>query len=192
MANDTVRIEGVWRTLRFAGWAFSAVLLILPAIAMQFTSEVDWTASDFIVMGALLGTIGLTTEFLVRRSGNTAYRIGAVVAMATAFLTIWVNLAVGMIGDENPYNLLFLSVLVIALSGSILANFRAAGMARTMFAAAAAQALVAAFGFTTDPRGAIFSMIFALPWILAAALFGRAAQDQGTNTVSTASGDVSG
>ena len=192
MANDTVRIDGVWRILRFAGWSFSAVLLILPAIAMQFTSEVDWTASDFIVMGALLGTIGLATEFLVRRSGNTAYRIGAVVAMATAFLTIWVNLAVGMIGDENPYNLLFLSVLVIALAGSILVNFRAAGMARTMFAAAAAQALVAAFGFTADPRGAIFSMIFALPWILAAALFGRAAQDQGTSTVSTASGDVSG
>lgn len=192
MANDTVRIEGVWRILRFAGWGFSAVLLILPAVAMQFTSEVDWTASDFIVMGALLGTIGLTTEFLVRRSGNTAYRIGAVVAMTTAFLTIWVNLAVGMIGDENPYNLLFLSVLVIALAGSILANFRAAGMARTMFAAAAAQALVSAFGFTTDPRGALFSMMFALPWILAAGLFRRAAQDQGTSTVSTASGDVSG
>ena len=48
------------------------------------------------------------------------------------------------------------------------------------------------FGFPTDPRGAIFSMMFALPWILAAGLFRRAALDQGTSTVSTASGDVSG
>ena len=192
MANDTVRIEGVWRILRFAGWGFSVALLILPAFAMQFTSEVDWSASDFIVMGALLGAIGLTTEFLVRRSGNTAYRIGAVVAMATAFLTIWVNLAVGMIGDENPYNLLFLGVLGIALVGSILANFKPAGMAKTMLAAALAQALVGAGGFATDPRGAIFSIMFALPWILAADLFRRADLDQGTSTVSTASGDVSG
>jgi hypothetical protein len=192
MANQAVRIEGVWRTLRFAGWGFAAVLLLLPAIAMQSTGEVDWRASDFIVMGALLGTIGLTTEFLVRRSGNTAYRIGAVIAMATAFLTIWVNLAVGMIGDENPYNLLFGGVLAIALAGSILSDFKPAGMAKTMFAAAVAQALVAAGGFPTDPRGALFSMMFTVPWILAAGLFRRADHDQGTSTVSTASGSVSG
>jgi len=192
MANQAVKIDGVWKMLRFAGWAFSAALLVLPAIAMQFTSEVDWSASDFIVMAALLGTVGLTTEFLVRRSGSTAYRIGAVIAMATAFLTIWVNLAVGMIGDVNPYNLLFGGVLLIALAGSILADFKPAGMARTMFAAAAAQAVVGGFGFPTDPRGAVLSMMFALPWILSAGLFRQAARDQGTSTVSTASGDVSG
>ena len=192
MANQAVEIEGVWKILRFAGWAFSALLLSLPAIAMQFTSDVDWSASDFIVMGALLGTIGLATEFLVRRSGSTAYRIAAVVAMATAFLTVWVNLAVGMIGDDNPYNLLFLGVLGVAVAGSILSNFKPAGMARAMFAAAAVQALVAGFGFTTDPRGALFSMMFALPWIIAAGLFRRADHDQGTSTVSTASGEISG
>ena len=192
MANQAVKIDGVWKILRFAGWAFSAALLVLPAIAMQFTSEVDWSASDFIVMAALLGTVGLTTEFLVRRSGSTAYRIGAVIAMATAFLTIWVNLAVGMIGDVNPYNLLFGGVLLIALAGSILADFKPAGMARTMFAAAAAQAVVGGFGFPTDPRGAVLSMMFALPWILSAGLFRQATRDQGTSTVSTASGDVSG
>jgi len=192
MANQAIRIEGVWRTLRFAGWGFAAILLALPAIAMQFTSEVDWSASDFIIMGALLGTIGLTTEFLVRQSGNTAYRIGAVVAMATSFLTVWVNLAVGMIGDENPYNLLFVGVLAIALAGSIASNFMAAGMARTMVAAAVAQAAVALGGMAADPRGAVFSILFALPWLLAAGLFRRADQDQGTSTVSSASGDVSG
>ena len=192
MANQVVEIEGVWKTLRLAGWGFAAVLLVLPAVAMQFTSEVDWSASDFIVMGALLGTIGLMTEFLVRRSGSTAYRLGAVVATATAFLTVWVNLAVGMIGDDNPYNLLFGGVLAIALAGSILSSFKSAGMAKSMFAAAAAQALAGAGGFVTDPRGALFSMMFALPWILAAGLFRRAEQDQGTSTVSTASGEVSG
>jgi hypothetical protein len=192
MANEAIKIEGVWKMLRIAGWSFAAILLLLPAVAMQLTSEVDWDTRDFIIMGAVIGMIGLGTEFLVRRSGSWAYRIGAVAAMATAFLTIWVNLAVGMIGDENPYNLLFLAVLLVALVGSILANFQPAGMARTMFAAAAVQALLAAFGFTTDPRGAVFGMMFALPWILAAGLFRRADRDQGTSMVSAASGRVSG
>jgi len=192
MANEAIKLEGGWKIMRIAGWSFAAILLLLPAVAMQFTSEVDWDARDFIIMGAVIGMIGLGTEFLVRRSSGTAYRIGAVVAMATAFLTIWVNLAVGMIGDENPYNLLFFAVILVALAGSILANFQPAGMARTMFAAAAVQALLAALGFTTDPRGAIFSMTFALPWILAAGLFRRVDRDQGTSTVSAAPGSVSG
>ena len=193
MANEAVKIDGAWRILRIAGWSFAAILLLLPAVAMQFTSEVDWDARDFIVMGALLGSVGLITEFLFRQSGSTAYRLGAVLAMATAFLTIWANLAVGMIGSEgNPYNLLFGGVLMIALVGSILADFRPAGMAHTMFAAAAAQALAGGFGLSTDPLGAVFSMLFALPWVLSAALFRNAARDQGTSTVSTASGDVSG
>ena len=192
MANEAVKIDGAWRILRIAGWSFAAILLLLPAVAMQFTSEVDWDARDFIVMGAVIGMVGLGTEFLVRRSGSTAYRIGAVVVMVTAFLTIWVNLAVGMIGDNNAYNLVFGGVLAIALVGAILADFKPSGMQRTMFAAAAAQALAGGFGLSTDPLGAVFSMLFALPWVLSAALFRNAARDQGTSTVSTASGDVSG
>lgn len=178
MANRAAKIEGTWRVLRIAGWGFVALLLLLPAVAMQFTSEVDWSASDFIVMGALLATIGLTTEFLVRQSGSTAYRAGAIVAMATTFLTIWVNLAVGMIGDANPYNLLFGGVLFVALIGSVLAGFKPTGMAATMLATAVAQGLVAAGGIATDLRGALFSMAFALPWLLSAALFRNAAREQ--------------
>ena len=192
MANAAVKIDGAWKILRIAGWSFAAVLILLPAIAMQFTSEVDWDSRDFIIMGTVIGMIGLGTEFLVRQSGSTAYRIGAVIAMATAFLTIWVNLAVGMIGDNNAYNLVFGGVLAIALVGAILADFKPAGMARTMFATAAAQALAGGFGLTTDPLGAVLSMVFAFPWVLSAGLFRRAAHDQGTSTVSTASGDVSG
>lgn len=177
MANQAVKIDGVWQILRIAGWCFVVLLLLLPAVAMQFTSEVDWSVGDFIVMGAVLGTVGFTTEFLVRQSGSTAYRIGAVVAMATAFLTIWVNLAVGMIGDDNPYNLLFGGVLLVAVGGSILANFKAAGMGWTMFVTAVLQAALAAGGIKTDFRGAMFSLAFALPWLLAAGLFRRAATD---------------
>lgn len=157
--------------LRIAGWGFAALLLLLPAVAMQFTREVNWDAADFIVMGVLIGSVGLGIEFLVRRSASLTYRAGAVVGLLTIFLTIWVNIAVGMIGDEdNPYNLLFGGVILIGLIGAILARFRPAGMAYAFAAAAIAQAIVSAIGLSADLRGGIFSLMFAGPWLLAAAL----------------------
>lgn len=154
---------------RIAGWGFAAALLATPFVAMQFTREVQWTASDFVVMGVL---IGLAMEAAVRLSaGSWPYRLGGIAAALTAFLTIWVNLAVGMIGDDNPYNLLFAVPILVAFGGGVLARFRAEGMTYAMTTAALLQALVALGGMAQDSRGAIFSLLFAVPWLLAAALF---------------------
>ena len=173
-------ITGVWNVLRILGWVAVAVLLMLPLVAMQFTDEVNWTAEDFIAAGVMLGAAGLGTEFLVRRSSSHAYRLGAVFAVLAAFLTVWANLAVGMIGDEgNPYNLLFGGVLLTALLGMALARFQPAGMAVAMVVTAAAQAAVGAGGLSADLRGGVLSMAFAAPWLLAAALFWYSAREQG-------------
>jgi hypothetical protein len=171
---------GGWRSngLRAALWLGLAALLALPAIAMRMGSGgVVWTASDFVVMGVMLGLVGLGFELVVRASGSLAYRAGAGLAVVTAFLTLWVNLAVGMIGDEgNAYNLAFAGVLAVALAGALVARFRAAGMVRAMLAAAAAQALAGAIGLSTDLRGGVLSVLFAGLWLLAAAFFRRAAR----------------
>jgi len=89
-----------WRGWRIAMWD-SAAFLLLPAIAMRFTSQVDWDGRDFITTGIMLAGACATCELAARASGNGAYRAGAEVAVATAFLTVWANLAVGMIGDEG-------------------------------------------------------------------------------------------
>lgn len=164
-----------WRVL---GWGAAAALLLLPLVAMQFTNEVNWTMGDFIFAAILFGSVGLGFELIVRASDSLAYRAGAALAVIGAFLTIWVNGAVGMIGSEdNPYNLMFGGVLMIALIGSVVARFRPAGMAAAMLAASIAQAVLSGLGFSTDVRGAMFSMAFAGLWLLAAALFRNAAQD---------------
>ncbi len=164
---------------RIAGWSLAALLLLLPLVAMQFTREVSWTGSDFVFAGVLIGGVGAAFELTVRMSRNHAYRAAVGVALAATLLTIWANGAVGMIGDEdNPYNLLFIGVLVLALLGAILARFQAAGMVRAMLVAAALYAGVAAFGFFADPRGGVFSLAFAALWLLAAALFSKAAREQ--------------
>jgi hypothetical protein len=164
---------------RIVGWSIPALLLLLPLVAMPFTQEVHWTASDFVFAVVLFGSVGLAFELIVRKPGSLAFRFGAALAVLAAFLTIWVNGAVGMIGSEgNPYNLLFGGVLAIALIGAIVARFRPAGMARAMMLAAAAQVVLAAFGLATDTLGAVLSMAFAAPWLLAAALLWKAAREQ--------------
>ena len=175
MANEAENVGGrrgiPWRIV---GWGTAALLLLLPLIA-----NAPWTASDYVFAAVLLGSVGLAFELIVRKSSSLAYRFGAALAVVAAFLTVWVNGAVGMIGSEdNPFNLLFGGVLLVALMGAIVARFESVGMARATAVAAAAQGVVSAFGLSTDARGAVFSMAFAVPWLLAAALFQNAAREQ--------------
>ncbi len=179
MAMNQTEFAQPWITAwRLVPWGIAAFLLLLPFVAMRFTSAVRWSGSDFIFMGSLLGVVVFGFEFLVRRSNGLAYRMGAAAAVITGFLTTWVNGAVGMIGSENnPFNLLFGGVLLIALAGAIVVRFKPAGMARTMVVAAIAQAAIGAFGFSTDVRGAVFSIGFGALWLIAAGLFGLAARN---------------
>ena len=167
---------GGWRV---AGWGLALAALALPFAAMQFGSEVNWTGSDFVFAGLLIGGVGLLFELTVRASDNWHYRAGVALALAASFLTIWATGAVGMIGDEgNPLNLMFGGVLLIALIGSALGRFHAQGMARAMLAAAIAQFAASAIGMVDDLLGGIFSAMFAAIWLASAAMFRRAANNR--------------
>ena len=162
------RIVG-WRVV---GWGAAVGVLSVPLIAMQFTEEVNWTASDFAFAGALFGTVGLLIEWAVWRSSSSAYRVGVAAAALAGLLIIWANGAVGMIGSEdNSYNIWFGAPVLVALGGSIMARFRARGMARAMMAAAAIHASVAFGGMTVDPRGVVFSLLLSSFWLIAATCF---------------------
>ena len=165
--------------VRPAAWTFAAALLALPAVAMRFTSEVNWALSDFIIMGALIGGTGFLIEVVVRLSGHWAYRAGGLLALLTSFFIIWVNLAVGIIGSEdNPLNAMFAGVLGVALVGTIIVGFRARGMRHVLVATAIAQIVVglvaALYGHNIWPITVALSTL----WSFSAALFNRAAQDQ--------------
>lgn len=171
---------------RIVGWGVLATLLLLPAVAMIFTAEVRWTARDFAAAAALLGLLGLGVEFAVRQPGGWAARAGTALAVLTAFLLVWIDLAVGIIGSESDdANLLFAGVLTVAVGGACLARFRPAGMARAMAATAAAHTLVAAValvgrwgaGAPGWPRDVIgTTLIFDALWLTAALLFRRASR----------------
>ena len=168
---------------RIIGWAIPVALLTIPWLAQW-----PWSASDFVVAAVIFGIVGGTFELAVRASGNASYRLGAAAAIGTASLLVWVNLAVGIIGNENnPLNLMFFGVILTALVGGIAARFRADGMARTMIVTAALQAAIGIGVFLTDaggsePPGAIGLLLliefFALGWAVSAALFQKAAAQQ--------------
>ncbi len=73
-------------------------LLMIPFIAMQFSTEVNWSGFDFAVMGALLLGTGLTVEFFLRKVRTTKYRLVVCAAVVFAFLIVWAELAVGVFG----------------------------------------------------------------------------------------------
>jgi dipeptide/tripeptide permease len=75
-----------------------AVILLIPLIAMQFTEEVKWTLSDFLVMGFLLIGTGLLCELVIRKVRKTNWRIAFCFLLLLAFLIIWAELAVGIFG----------------------------------------------------------------------------------------------
>lgn len=128
---------------RIAAWSAAALVLLLPLVAMQFTDEVNWTVGDFAFAAALLGGVGVAFELTARRTGDTAYRAAIGVALAAAFILVWMNGAVGIIGTEdNPANLMYGGVLTVGILGAIIGRFQPQGMARALFATALAQALV--------------------------------------------------
>jgi hypothetical protein len=75
-----------------------AVVLALPLVTMQFTNEVNWTASDFVTAGVLLVGIALMVEFALRKLVNPRQRKFTILALFAALLLIWAELAVGVIG----------------------------------------------------------------------------------------------
>lgn len=76
----------------------SIIILLIPLIAMQFTDEVNWNLSDFVVAGALLLGTGLMCEIVIRKVKNIRYRIAVCVALLAILLLIWAELAVGIFG----------------------------------------------------------------------------------------------
>lgn len=89
----------ITKNKRLIGIVLTVVLILLiPLIAMQFTSEVDWSPFDFLVMGVLLLGTGLACELVLRKVKKTAYRVAIVAGILVALLLIWAELAVGIFG----------------------------------------------------------------------------------------------
>jgi hypothetical protein len=81
-----------------------ALLLLIPLIAMQFTSDVVWSSFDFISATILLLSAGLSIELILRKIKTTKFRIMAFVVLVLFLFLIWAELAVGIFGSPFSGN----------------------------------------------------------------------------------------
>ena len=161
----------------------TAFILLIPLLAAP-----AWTLADFAVAGTLIFGTGLTFVLVGRKAGNIAYRAAVGIALAAAFLLVWLTGAVGIIGSEdNNANSMYFGVLAVGIVGAIIARFRPHEMARALFATALAQALVAVialiFGLGSgSPPGVLGILIlngfFVALFLGSALLFRHAARER--------------
>ena len=133
---------------RLTVWAVIVVgILLIPLFLTIRDGGVEgvgwnWTFFDFVFMFTLLFGAGVVYELVARKMNHTAYRLGVGLAVLTAVLLLWVNAAVGLIGDGDVPNALYFLVLAIGLIGALMVRFDPRGMSRVLFVVTFAQLLV--------------------------------------------------
>ena len=90
-SNDILRRNSIF------GWIAlgTGLVLLIPLIAMQFTTEVNWNTTDFIVMGFLLFSAA-SLFVLVSRKAPRRQRFIIAIIIGAVFVFVWAELAVGI------------------------------------------------------------------------------------------------
>jgi len=142
---------------------------------MGFYDEIAWGLEDFLAVGALLTALGGTITLAWRTSTSGLYRAGVVLAALGGFALIYINLAVGIIGDEqNPRNLVFFAIPVLGYVGALIGRFRAPVMVRLLIGMAAVQFSTVLMAPADMLRIMIpFTGLFVGLWLLSALLIRR-------------------
>lgn len=91
--NQGGRHGNLYRT---AIWGTAALMLLVPAVAMQFSAEMNWGLGDFALFGAMLLVACGTYELAAWVTARSVYRAGIGLAIAAAFFLVWAELAVGL------------------------------------------------------------------------------------------------
>ena len=174
-------------------WGGALLILSLPLFAMLFTTEVNWTIGDFVVAGVLLFSVAGLMDLALSLTLNNSYRMAVAVLLASLFLLLWINGAVGIIGSENnSANQLYFAVVAVAAIGAMSVRFQAKGMSVVLKLMAVTQVLVTLVGLSLWPESSVLespkdsytslvatsllNLFFVLLHLTSARLFNRAAE----------------
>ncbi|MFC5410290.1 hypothetical protein ACFPMF_13270 [Larkinella bovis] len=167
-------------------WAMVPALIVLIPGVLTLLASWHWKPGAFVLASVLLlGGAGLTYELLAKnKMSNRRYRFAVGLALAAVFILIWMNAAVGGILGDDPANMMYSGVLLVGLTGALLARLEPPGMSRTLYATAFTMALVPVIalliGTPAFANGmvAVFGLhtFFALLFVGSALLFRHAAR----------------
>lgn len=74
----------------------TALILLVPAVSMQFTDEMNWGPGDFIVAAGLLLLSSFAYVMAARTLTSRRQRVLAGAGVGVVLLMIWAELAVGI------------------------------------------------------------------------------------------------
>ena len=75
---------------------YPLLLLLFPLVGMLFSSDVNWTLFDFVVMGVLLLVLGLALDLVRFYAVSKRQRRLLLALVVLGFLVVWIELAVGI------------------------------------------------------------------------------------------------
>jgi uncharacterized membrane protein len=162
----------------------TAGILSIPLIAMQFSTDVVWTFSDFLIMGILIFSTGTAYVLISRVSSTLTYRLAVGTGIGTGFFLMWSNMAVGLIGSEdNLINMAYFGLIAVGFAGALVARFQPKGMTLVMGAIAVSQMAIAVYALFTGaqdlPHSSVTEILgvnifFTVFWVASALLFRQA------------------
>ena len=161
-----------------------SALLLIPLVGSLTVEGWNWTGSDFLMAWTVFAiTTGFYRFLATRPVANLAYKAGAALAVVTGFLITWITMAVQIIGDDNPGNLLYLLTILGGFIGVGIARCQPAGLALVAFGLAAVLVLIPALSVQLWPadfnpgyaRVQLLSAGFAAMFAASGLLFRRAA-----------------
>lgn len=80
-------------------YSIPLIILSFPLITMQLANEVNWTISDFLVMGILLFSTVFTIDFVLKKVKTLKSRLIVIFAIVILLVLVWAELAVGIVGS---------------------------------------------------------------------------------------------
>ena len=116
-------------------------LLMVPLVASQVVDGWNWDARGFVFVYVMFFGTGLAYALIARKMGAWSYKAGVGLALVAGFVMGWANM-VHMSEADNPAYVVYFGVLAVGGVGAWLARLEARGMARALFAMAAALALL--------------------------------------------------
>jgi len=100
----------------------TALILLVPLVANQFTEGEGWSLDDFVFAAVLLAGTGLLLELAARKPPNLVYRVAAV-AIGVAAIVLGE-------GDDAPGLVLFGGLLILGTIALAVRTARMAGSGR--------------------------------------------------------------
>ena len=76
-------------------------LLLIPMATMLISDEINWSIFDFLVMGVLLFSFGVSINIVLNKTKKSKIRITFLTILILIFSLIWIELAVGIF--ESPF-----------------------------------------------------------------------------------------